>query len=575
MQDNNINPEEESPLQGQPHSDNPEKKEPEETKPENSSEPDSKSDENIKEKSDLVRQKLKVSNYQISLIDENLLKVIVQTKRGVKINSTVKEQRTLTETQSNEIYFYPKFDFSPQEVEIMISIDDDIKHDEEEFNITDDPGDVTIKTASEEKQVSDSNYQINLINENLLKVKIITGNGVRIDSLSRDKKTSIQSQSNRIYLQPKTKDELQEVEITIAIDTEKQDFKEELSGTTEDGKVKLIPNPEVIDLINQPDYSKLIAGDEDYTGSDTGYQNPFDSLRKLIRKNVVIGITAAVILHFTAAAVAYYTIGKSKDKVSEEPLRLIVLQDLPDPKIKLEDVEDPNKPPVQETPPEDVKTPEREITPRKIIRPPVVSRPDRDKEEEEKKNEDTSLVSSDLTRELDSLRKLAEQEIALMDSASSSVDTTKSGFEIPDSLRNSFTENDIGLAMYFPKSWKLTDQREINKSETEFKGVVLTDTTAEQPGTMNLFIFLDSAGKDFRGEDFTTEFEMNDSTLSAFSMEPKTLAGYTGYRFYIFNSLGTEKLSINAQVKKQFFDQYKNEIEAVVRSIRIKRKEDL
>ena len=148
-------------------------------------------------------------------------------------------------------------------------------------------------------------------------------------------------------------------------------------------------------------------------------------------------------------------------------------------------------------------------------------------------------------------------------------------YQIPDSLRNAFNEQDIGLIMNYPNYWKITDQREINKNEKEFKGVVLTDTTAEQPGTMSMFIYLDNEGKDYNAEDFTTEFQMLDTNLTAFAKEPKTLAGFTEYRFYIFNDTGVEKLSLRASVRKQFFDKYKQEIEAVVRSISIKKKDDI
>jgi hypothetical protein len=39
----------------------------------------------------------------------------------------------------------------------------------------------------------------------------------------------------------------------------------------------------------------------------------------------------------------------------------------------------------------------------------------------------------------------------------------------------------------------------------------------------------------------------------------------------VLNTLGTEKLSVKAEVRKEFFDKYKNEIEAVVRSINIRK----
>lgn len=506
-------------------------------------------------------QKSKESNYQISLVDENLLKVLVTTKRGVRIESSVKEEKTSFETQNNEIHYYPRLDFSFQEVEVFIAIE---SKNEEKQN-----SELESKSAElEDSEVKEgkSNYQVNLINENLLKVKILTGSSVRIDTTAKDKKISTQTQSNKIYLKQKPGNELQQIEITIGVEA---DNAQEILSKTEDGKVRLIPNPEVQDLIQPPDYSPFQKGFEEE--EIAAYKNPFDSLRELIRRNLIIGITAAVILHGAVAALAFFTISKkTKDQAQEEePQRLIVIQDLPDPKIKLEDVEDPNKPKVEEPPvvnEADLKETKREIAPRKVIQPPTVTRPKREPVKEE---EDTS--SFDLSRELDSLRKLVDESVP---KDTSSADTTKSEYDIPDSLRNNFNENDVGLALYYPKNWILQDSRELNKNNKEFEGVILIDTSNGK-GSMQIFIHLDRQNIEYKAEDFKKEFPMTDSNLNAFLMEPYTQAGTTYYKFYIFNKIGTEKLSVTSQIRQQFFDQYKNEIEAVVRSIRIRKKEDL
>lgn len=574
MSENNLNSDAEAPLKGETPDNIPEKDKNPETTSEIKKDDSSFVDENLSVLSakqnpplpNISSLKPKEGNYQISLINKNLLRVIVISKKGVKINSSVTEKNTSIETQISEIYLSPKLDFGLQEIEIMIEVEER-KADE------------NINPESIVEKNDESLFKFDTINENLLKIKLITDNGVKIDSIVRDKRTSVQTQSNRIYFQPKSAGEFQEVEITIEVETGKKDSGEELFTETDvAGKIKLIPNPDVADLILPPDYSDLSNFDPyssgDFTDNTGGFINPFDGIRKLIKRNLSIGIIAAVALHAAAAGIAFYSISKKqKTPETEEQSRLIVIQDLPDPKIKLENVEDPNKPKEVETPvitePDEQR---REIPPRKIVKPPSVTRPLREREDVKL----DSSVDANLTRELDSLRKLltenTEPDSTVADSTSDSV---KTAFDIPDSLRNNFNENDVALAMYYPKNWKLTDQREINKKEKEFKGVVLTDTTAAQPGTMTLFIFLDSANKDFSSEDFKTEFKMNDSSLSAFLKDPKTLAGFTEYRFYIFNKLGTEKLSIRASTRKQFFDQYKNEIEAVVRSIKIKKKEDL
>ena len=517
--------------------------------------------------------KPKENNYQISLINENLLKILVSAnKKAVKIDSVVIDSGTSLQSQTNEINIFPKLDYSFQEAEILIEIVNESGiSDAENEEVNPAQNDLSASGNVTGEKSQKSNYQINLINENLLKIRIVTFETVKIESVSRDKRNSIQSQNNKIFIKQEPDSSSREIEITIALEEYTKELMFAGLETSDDGKVRLIPNPEVVDLIQPPDYSSLALGEE--SEEYFPYKNPFDNLRELIRKNLTIGLIIAVVLHLTAAGILFYKLsGQAKDKANEEPQRLIILQDLPDPKIKLENVEDPNKPKVEEIPPLDNEVPKREITPRKIVKPPTITRP---------KREETKLdsnVEDNLTKSLDSLRKLREEMLndsllTLSDSLLNTGDSIK--YEIPDSLRNAFNENDIGLAMNFPKYWKITDQREINKNEKEFKGVVLTDTTAEQPGTMSMFIYLDNDNKDYNAEDFKTEFEMLDTNLTAFSKEPKTLAGFTEYRFYIFNNTGTEKLSLRASVRKQFFDKYKQEIEAVVRSISIRKKDDL
>jgi len=525
----------------------------------------------------------KENNYQISLINEDLLKILVSAnKKSVKIDSVVIDSDTSVQSQTNEINIYPKLDFSFQEAEVLIEIlNDEVTAESKEIKSIDSDivnetyqksGKESTEETAPEVKPQKSNYQINLINENLLKIRIITFESVRIESVSRDKKNSVQSQNNKIFIKQKPDSSSREIEITIALEEYSKEAMYSGLETTEDGKVKLIPNPEVVDLIQPPDYSSLY--NEEFVEENLSYKNPFDNLRELVRKNLTIGLIIAVTLHLAVAGIVFFKLSGETDKAGiEEPQRLIILQDLPDPKIKLENVEDPNKPKVEEIPlPPDNQDPKREVTPRRVVKPPTITRP---------KREETKLdsnVDANLTRSLDSLRQLREgglndSSLALADSILNSGDSTF--YEIPDSLRNAFNEQDIGLIMNYPNNWKITDQREINKNEKEFKGVVLTDTTAEQPGTMSMFIYLDNDGKDYNAEDFATEFEMLDTNLTAFSKEPKTLAGFTEYRFYIFNDTGIEKLSLRASVRKQFFDKYKQEIEAVVRSISIKKKDDL
>ena len=227
MSDNTSNPENITPSEGESRenipnseesshniSENKEKQNPAETVSESGkSEKEAEAPKEIPKLPLPYRPGSESSNYQISLINQNLLKVNVTTKKGVRINSTVTERKTSSETQNNEIYLFPKFDNSVQEVSVMISIDADEKKEEQLRTQTEADNTInqdiheTVKeteteTSRSAEKLSGSNYQINLINENLLKLKIETKKGVRIDSFSRDKLTSSETQSNKIYLHP-------------------------------------------------------------------------------------------------------------------------------------------------------------------------------------------------------------------------------------------------------------------------------------------------------------------------------------------------------------------------------------
>jgi len=432
MPDINTNPDDNAPHNGPAPVNNPEKENNLEKNSEEKLKKDSPAihpdDQPEVELNDSLKIRVKPiprdSNYQISLISKTLLKVLITTKQGVKINSSVKDKKSSVETQSNEIYLYPKFDYSPQEIEVIISISDDEHETPLETQTSDSPIELAENKANEIENVSSSNYQVNLINENLLKIKIITARGVRINCVSRDKKTSIESQTNKIYLQPKV-GELQEIEIILAIDAQTK----EIIHKDEEGKFKLTPNPEVVDLIQPPTYP-VYSDTNEFLDPVAGFKNPFDALRKLIQKNLTIGIITAVALHAVAAGVVYFNLNKKyKEPSPEEQSRIFIIQDLPDPKIKIEDVEDPNKPKVEEIPLIDDPNKEettREIQPRKTVRPPKVNRP-RTNTDDEKKD---STFESDLTKELDSLRKLVEGNNTKKDTTGA--DTTTSAFDIAD-----------------------------------------------------------------------------------------------------------------------------------------------
>lgn len=427
--------------------------------------------------------------------------------------------------------------------------------------------DKKLDSTSKDKK---SNYQISLVDENLLSIKVTTEKAISVDCSVKDKKSlpadSSETQSNKILIHPKSNLQQQEVEIVVTIDpkTEKvlvEKKEGEVAEKTEASSL-LIPNPDVADLIE----GKEIEEDKPLTPDEIlqeklGRKNPYRIFRRVYQRNLLRGMVGALIIYFITVFTFYGVASKESSRyTNNEQRRLIVIQDLPEPKIKLENVEDPNKPEevtdgsnieLRKLPP-----PKRNFKKRNITRP--YKNPTKT---------DTNLISTD--EELDSLRRL---NAGILPLDSLNLDSNLAFF-IPDSIRQNFSEEDIGLRMYFPNNWRLTDQRDINKNEREFKGVLLTDTTAKQEGTMTMFIFLDREGKEFRKDKFNSQFVMEDSTLTAYSKEPRNEGAFTYYSFYIFGK--TDKLIVRADVRKQYFDKYKNIIEAVVRSIKIEKASSL
>ncbi|HCA42598.1 MAG TPA: hypothetical protein DEP28_05015, partial [Bacteroidetes bacterium] len=56
-------------------------------------------------------------------------------------------------------------------------------------------------------------------------------------------------------------------------------------------------------------------------------------------------------------------------------------------------------------------------------------------------------------------------------------------------------------------------------------------------------------------------------TITAFKSNPRTLAGVTTIKYYLFTK--TDKIHAFANIRKEFYDKYKDLIDAVVRTFTI------
>lgn len=448
-----------------------------------------------------------------------------------------------------------------QSSEISESAIEENKEAEEKSEKNEEP-----KQAIQAAASGESNYQINLINENLLRIRVKTKKGVNIDCSVKDTKSLSETQSNRLYLHPKPGEEIQEVEIIISIDPstgeliveKKKDENGQLIQPAVPGN--LTPNPSVENLImpvdlGRPDEPLIPLTEDELLQERIGKKNPFHLGRILYRRNMTIGIISAVLFACISALLFYNFYGKTDTKTIQPEQRLIILNDIPV-KINFKEYEDPNKP--KEEPKTEDGTDPTKITPpvvrNNIIRAPKINRP--------KINipQDTSLTN-DATKQLDSLRQLAAVDDSIR--VADSLKALTNDYSIPDSLQSQLNDETFGLKMVFPKNWSLNNAGEINPNS---KGVLLVDTAAGK-GTINLFVVLDNEGNDYKAAEFKTIFPVNDSTITAYVGEPRTLAGYTTLKYYMF--LKTDKLSISMQVKKQFYDQYKPIVDAMLKTISI------
>jgi len=520
---------------------------------------------------DIETSNSKDSNYQVSLIDERILKVRTSTNQSVSIdcNLFIKE-----EVQSNKIFVHPIAEEVKQEIEVVVKIGDaetPVEENTEEVNDESEAETVT------EKKKPESNYQVSLINENVLRIKISTNKSVSVDCSILDKTSNEEgeeTQSNKIFIKPKHGIGKQDVAIFIKIGSEiykDSDVTADTGASSNKQGVfqqnKLTPNPLVADLIqkfskpkdpiNDVDMDKLSP--EEVLELKIGRKNPWRQNKEFLARNLYRGFVAANIIAIISMIV-FYAIASKKPKEEDiiEQRRLIVMQDLPENLNKLnENVDDPNKP---EPPKEENSTDGSSVTPPVItpkkIRPPRVNLP-------LVKKEDKDTNESSINKELDSLRKKN-----ITSNNGNTKDTGAVNTSImPDSLLKNLTENEVGLVGRFPPNWKQIDARTINQKD-DFLGILLVDTTVKKEETITMNIELDPKGEKFNQFQFKKVFD-EDSLRTVYSIDPKEEGKMTFYRFYVASK--TDNVFINAYVVQSAFIKYKGEIERVVKTVRIQK----
>lgn len=279
-------------------------------------------------------------------------------------------------------------------------------------------------------------------------------------------------------------------------------------------------------------------------------------LKRLYQPYMQRGITFSIIFHLFMIWALFITLVK-KDETNDVPpqQRIVVVEDIETPKFDPPDMDKPKEEPSEDIG-ENTKDIRPKITPKNIK--PKINRPIEEVR-------DTSELVSNTNGISDSLKHVTDSLLALMN------DTNR--VYVPDSLKNFMPENQIGMKLWYPKNWKLTDNRSVNLNLQQFMGVIInTDSLSEDPGAVSLFIQIDDPKhSSFNKTTFKNTFQMDDSLITAFSTDPQiTGSKRISYKFFLFTDpTGEKNVYVNSESKQELFEKYKKYIEAIVRSISI------
>jgi len=176
-------------------------------------------------------------------------------------------------------------------------------------------------------------------------------------------------------------------------------------------------------------------------------------------------------------------------------------------------------------------------------------------------NKPPDTTENKLTQKTDSINKINKNITG------NPKDTLKPvAYKFPVDSSNNFTDDNVGLHLIYYKDWKKIDMGNGR--------ILLRDNTPDNdPKALYVWINPETNVdvKELMNSGFK-DFELDDTTkyTTALNKEPfdDPGTGHKNYEFYVFGKV--YKLSIRAQIKKEFFDENKNYIEATVRSMRIK-----
>jgi hypothetical protein len=277
-------------------------------------------------------------------------------------------------------------------------------------------------------------------------------------------------------------------------------------------------------------------------------------LKKLYQPYTRRGLTISIIFHFFLLFAMYLFLVPKEEKPNGENLqRIVIVEDLEMPKFNPPDIDK-----MMEEDKEEIGDNTKDVRP-KITKRNITPKINRPKDTEDADTNKTAV---------------GDTNTAKFDSTLISGSRDTSRIFIPDSLRTSFDQNDVGLKLWFPVGWKLIDNRQINLTQKEFNGVIIsTDSLSEDPGAVNMFILIDDPQHSaYNKATYKNPFLMDDSVIVAYVTDPLKSSGKKfSTKYYLFTDpTGIKNIQVNVDFASQaMMEKYQKLVDAVVRSIKI------
>ena len=419
-----------------------------------------------------------------------------------------------------------------------------------------------------------SNYQISLINENLLRIVLETDKAVGVDCLVKSKKPadgdSKQTQSNKILIHPKEDEKPKEVEIIVSINKaegvkiiEKQDSSLQTETTDEiltdtageSGEKhpkKFLIDPPVRDLVVEEASKKEIleqykpkTREEYFEEKLVPGKNRYVINRRIIEKNLKIGIvTSLIIMMF--AMIVYSGVTMTDDAGEEQKnQRLIVIQDIPEMKIDI-----PLEEKKEET--DDSKT---IVTPRINIRRSSIKTPKLEitKKDTTLKSDSTEIAKNN--EELDKLRR---------------GDTTGLGTSV-SGINSTDTVNANAVSLPFGQyGWTLIDSLDYGGRKFKFSSdtsqVIKDPTEIGKVSDFKMFVIQDIKGTEFSCGKNLRDFPVRIPEYKALKCEPREgiISNQIEYMYRISNSDNSYAVTIKVEYKKEYKPEYFAKVDSLI-----------